>query len=273
MEERAASQTNWLGLSLQSSRVVGICDSGHCQKLVEIMNTHIDIGGREALSLKGALLVYRGSRQSFVAWHEAKNTTDGAPFLGEAQPLTTEFVQGLAQGLGTRIPVEILSENVLVRTAEAIVWWTPAAHRTMFFRATSDEGAVLNGKRFPHPPLLWLVRGRELWVRAMDTNARPTSATKLSIAPYWNVDGESGLTCQGSMRSPEADGVSAIPLWEQAFFQSEFTHQTGSRKLTTHLDGFLGLWAGLAGSRRPFPVEHLAPVNQTLLEFVMKESR
>jgi len=50
--------------------------------------------------------------------------TKGAtfPFLGEAQELTTEFIHHLAQGLGTRIPTEILSENVLARTAESIVW-------------------------------------------------------------------------------------------------------------------------------------------------------
>ena len=83
--------------------------------------------------------MYQGKSRSFVAWHEARNAEQGAPFLGEAQPLTTEFVHSLAQGLGSRIPVEVLPENVLVRTAEAVVWWTPAAHRTMFFRSTAED--------------------------------------------------------------------------------------------------------------------------------------
>ena len=103
------------------------------------MNIYVDVGGSEALTLKGALLVYQGKSRSFVAWHEARNAEQGAPFLGEAQQLTTEFVHSLAQGLGSRIPVEILPENVLVRTAEAVVWWTPAAHRTMFFRSTAED--------------------------------------------------------------------------------------------------------------------------------------
>ena len=101
----------------------------------------------------------------------------------------------------------------------------------------------------------------------------PTPTTKLRVAPYFNVNGEDGLTCQGTMRSPEDAGVATIPLWERAFFQSEFTHQTGARRLTIHPGGFLGLWASLAGSRKPFPVEHLAPTNQTLLEFVTREWR
>src|SRR5712671_7279079 len=90
------------------------------------MNIYVDVGGSEALTLKGALRVYQGKSRSFVAWHEARNSEQGAPYLGEAQQLTTEFVHSLAQGLGSRIPVEILPENVLVRTAEAVVWWTPA---------------------------------------------------------------------------------------------------------------------------------------------------
>src|SRR6266699_3903039 len=63
------------------------------------MNIYVNVGGSEALTLRGALLVYQGKSRSFVAWHEARNAEQGAPFLGEAQPLTTEFVHGLAQGL------------------------------------------------------------------------------------------------------------------------------------------------------------------------------
>ena len=111
-------------------------------------------------------------------------------------------------------------------------------------------------------------------MRAIPENeSAPKPTTKLRVAPYFNVSGEDGLTCQGTMRSPEDAGVATIPLWELAFFQSEFTHQTGARRLTMHPGGVLGLWASLAGSRNPFPVEHLAPANQTLLEFVTRESR
>ena len=94
------------------------------------MEAHVDIGGSEVLELKGALLVYRGRSRGFVTWHQVcRGRADGAPFLGEAQELTTEFVNHLAQGLGTRIPTEILPENILVRTAESIVWWTAAKVR------------------------------------------------------------------------------------------------------------------------------------------------
>ena len=65
------------------------------------MNIYVDVGGSEALTLRGALLVYQGKSRSFVAWHEARNAEQGAPFLGEAEQLTTEFVHSLTQGLGS----------------------------------------------------------------------------------------------------------------------------------------------------------------------------
>ena len=140
----------------------------------------------------------------------------------------------------------------------------------MFFTPADAEAHRLSGQSFPQPPLVWKVSGRDLWVRALFENRRPEATTKLCVAPYWNVDGETGWTCQGSMHSPEASGVTAITLWEQAFFQSEFTHQNGVRKLTTHPQGFFGLWSSLAGTRRRFPVAYLNPTNEILQEFVKR---
>ncbi len=235
------------------------------------MNAYVDIGGSEVLALKGALLVYQGKSRGFVTWHEVRRcAAEGAPFLGEAQELTTEFVHHLAQGLGTRIPTEILPGNVLARTAETIVWWSPGMIRTMFFAAHDPDAYKLNGKRFPQPSLIWKVNGKDLWVRALPENRRPVAGTQLKTAPYWNVDGETGWTCQGSMRSPDDLGVASIALWERAFFQSEFTHHTGTRPLTNHPGGFLELWRSLGGRRQMFPVKYLTPAKETLQEFITR---
>ena len=235
------------------------------------MNAYVDVGGSEVLALKGALLVYQGKSRGFVTWHEARRDgTEGAPFLGEAQELTTEFVHHLAQGLGTRLPTEIVPANVLVRTPETIVWWTPGMVRTMFFAAHDPDAYKLNGKQFPQPPLVWKVNGKDLFLRALPEDGRPAATTRLMIAPYWNVDGETGWTCRGSMRSPDELGIGAMPLWERAFFQSEFTHHSGARRLTAHPGGFLGLWNSLAGGRQSFPVKHLMPAKETLQEFATR---
>ena len=233
------------------------------------MQTSVAIGDSQTFDLQGAVLFYRGPR-AFATWHSVISNEQRGLSLSEAQPLTLDFVRAISQGLASPPPIEVLPENVLVRTADVLVWWTAAAQRTMFFRTTDESVTPLNGRRFFHPPLVWKVSGHELWVRALRKNARPTADTPLFVAPYWNVNGEDGLTCQGSMRSPEDAGVESIGQWEQAFFQSEFTHATGVRPLTNHPGGFVGLWTSLADSTKAFPANRLVPAKQTLLEFVQE---
>ena len=232
------------------------------------MRTGVNIGGAEALALKGALLVYEGRRDSFVSWHQVRTATEGGvPYLGEAEPLTTDFLRALAAGLGSRVSPEVLSPNILVRTPETLVWWTRPQHRTMFFSEPSEAGRALNGKRYPHPPLVFKTSGTQLWVRALTKDARPTADTKLKTAPYWNTN-DQGYVCLGTMRTPEDDGIESVQVWERGFFQSEFTHAYGAARLTSFPGGFVALWKHLAGSSRAFPVKYLTDSRQTLREFV-----
>jgi len=233
------------------------------------MRTGVNIGGSESMTLKGALLVYGGRHGSFVSWHEARFPSEaGAPYLAEAEPLTTEFLRELASGLGSHLAPEILPPNVLVRTPEMLVWWAPASQRTMFFAETSDAGKELNGKRYPHPALVFKAAGSELYVRALERNERPVSETRLRVAPYWNTSDTEGRVCTGTMRTPDTDGVEGIQVWERGFFQSEFTHPYGAARLTSFPGGFLALWKHLVGCTKPFPVKYLADARQSLREFV-----
>src|SRR5262249_47181878 len=119
------------------------------------MNTYIDIGGSEVLTLHGALLVYWGRSHGFVTWHEVRRAaSDGAPFLGEARALTTYFIHHIGEGLGTSVPTEVFPENFLARTSEVMVRWTPATARTMFFAAHDKDAYRLKGQRFFQPPLV-----------------------------------------------------------------------------------------------------------------------
>jgi PRTRC genetic system protein B len=143
----------------------------------------------------------------------------------------------------------------------------------MFFRGTDESARALSGKRFPQPALVWRVAGPDLFLRALKHNRRPTAETQLMVAPYWNVRGEDGYACQGTMRSPEDAGVASITSWEKAFYQSEFTHHLGTRRLTAHRNGVLGLWDSVAGDPAPFPSRHLVPAGESLWEFANREPR
>ena len=174
----------------------------------------------------------------------------------------------LMVGLGQSVPIEILPERVIVRTLDSIVWWGPARERIMFFSDRGEDARLkkMNGKHYPHPPLLFKTSGTHLSVRALPENTRPTSGTNLHIAPYWNCY-ENGVVCTGTMKIPREKSVAAIETWEESFFQSEFTHGAGVRNHVRYPGGFLAMWTFLEGKLN-FPSRYLVAANQTLAEFV-----
>ena len=235
------------------------------------MKPYVAIGGSEPLSLKGALLIYEGRGRAFVTWHEAKPSPHDGIILGEAHELTTEFLRRLAQGLGTETSAEVLPLNMLASTGDLSVWWPPRAVRRMYFRPNSEAPTGLSGEMFSQPPLVWKVAGAELSVRALRKNQRPSADTPLMIAPYWNTVGDSGVVCQGSMRAPEVGGIASLAAWEQAFFQSEFTHQTGVKKLLAAKRGYCQTLEALKGGHQRFRTGSLRPAGETLAEFIRRD--
>jgi PRTRC genetic system protein B len=234
------------------------------------MDANVQIGATANLELRHALLVYTDQQRAFATLHDVISQEDGAPLLAPAQPLSVGFLHRLAEGLGSQVSPEILPENVLARTPEMIVWWAAPAHRIMFFGDADEQARKLNGLNFPHPPLVFKVRGQELFVRALERNARPRADTPLKTAPYWNTGGEDGRVCLGTTRTPGSHSVESIKAWEAAFFRSSFTHVLGAVRLTNHKQGFVGLWHGLAG-KKVFPAHYLTDAKETLQEFVSRE--
>jgi PRTRC genetic system protein B len=233
------------------------------------MDVHVRIGDNRIFALKQAVLVYQEGNRAFATLHEVKSRPDGPSYLCAGQSVTTGFLETLAKGLGASMAAEVLPENVLARTPALIAWWSPAQARLMFFGDSDPKTRHLNGKMYPHPALVFMIHGRELFVRALRENRRPKSDTRLMNAPYWNTDAE-GRVCLGSMRVPDEVSASSLRGWEEAYFASEFTHPTGAVRLATHPGGFAGLWSSLAGRKRQFPVKSLADSKQTLEEFVVR---
>lgn len=230
------------------------------------MDVRVRIGDSRIFTLKEAVLIYQEGTRAFATVHQVKHAPDQAPYLCAGQSVTTSFLETLAKGLGASMAAEVLLENVLARTPELIAWWSPAKTRLMFFGNGGPKTRDLNGKMYPHPALVFMIRSRDLFVRAVAENRRPNSNTRLKNAPYWNTD-EQGRVCLGSMRVPDEVGASTLRIWEEAYFGSEFTHPSGAVRLTTHPHGFLGLWSTLV-RRRHFPVRFLADSKQTLQAFI-----
>ena len=233
------------------------------------MKAYVNIGANHEFRLSQAVLIYRGGGDgAFASLHEVKVGENEIPYLAPGEAVTTAFLRTLAQGLGGQVKPEILPDNVLARTPDVLVWWSRPQRRVMFFGGADQGVRKLNGLIFPHPALVFKVAGRDLFVRAVATISRPGSTTPMKTAPYWNTDVR---VCPGSMRVPDRSDVASIPQWEDAFFQSEFTHPAGAVRLTSHPGGFIGLWRSVAGKKR-FPVQHLVDAGETLQEFVTAET-
>ena len=217
------------------------------------MQVQIAIGENHRFELREALLVYYGNQATFITKHEVTTQENAAPTLGPAQPLTVAFVESLVRSLGGGAAAEVFTVNILAKSDRMIAWWTPSQRRQMFYQ----------------PPLVWRVADGQLKIRALAENRRPEAKTKLAVAPYWNLS-DSGTVCTGSMRRPESASVAAISDWERGFYESAFTHANVGR-LTRYKGGFEGLWGGLTGKRRLFPLETLILLPETLAQFVREE--
>ena len=235
------------------------------------MRAYVAIGANCEFKLSDAVLVYRaGSGEAFASLHRVKQDDSGVPYLVPGESLTTAFVRSLAQGLGAQVKPEIFPDCVLARTPDLLVWWSPPQLRVMFFGGTDQEARRINGLVFPHPALVFKVLDKNLFVRAVATTLRPGPDTPLKTAPYWNTD-SLGLVCAGSMRVPESSDIASLPAWQDAYFQSRFSHAAGAVRLTSHPGGFIGLWTSLAARKR-FPVQYLTDAGETLQEFVAREN-
>jgi PRTRC genetic system protein B len=217
------------------------------------MRFGIDVGSELELKLYQAVLLYRNnhSNRYMATVHSVvQKDSAGTPVLGAGELLSTASLRELTRQLGTGCQLEFLPSQVVARTPDMLAWWTPATVRPMFFRAGSELGEI-SGKPFPHPALLFAVQSGVLYVRALSTSRRPGPDTKLAAAPYWNVDGN-GAVCAGTMRTPKSLTVASMAAWQQAFFQSEFTHPGGAGRLTKRRGGTTALWRSLVGKKR-FP--------------------
>ncbi len=216
------------------------------------------------VTLTKALLVYVGKTGSFATVHSIRQRQGRTrPEIEPGTPLTRAGLEEIAQVLltdGTGPLVrELLPESLLYSDATRLLWWAPSAFRPIFFRTgRPDFDAALEGKSAYHPPLLFLAKGG-LSVWALSENARPTLDSQLYQAPYFNIF-SSGSMCQGNTQFPNVLRPEAMAGFEQAFFETNFTHtNTSGKPLTSFAGGHDALWKHLAETGNPFPLDALVP--------------
>ncbi|MBK4736046.1 PRTRC system protein B [Noviherbaspirillum pedocola] len=178
-------------------------------------------------------------------------------------PITKD---ALVHALGTMaeeylVCTDLLPERLLGFSPKHLFWWRPAGKSRVFFRCKElgQRAAIV-----PHPPLAFIVSGNAWYVFALAENKRPTLETELFHAPYFNVY-DTGSICIGSANIPDKLQPGTLPLWESAFFDSEFTHVNGSVRKVAHERGEYAFWKEmLDGAYDEFPTDLLVPQKKTV---------
>lgn len=246
------------------------------------MRSQVYLGDDRRLTLRRVILLYAADRGLLsgagalgdayaISAPASIAAATGESVIGAYEPVTMEFVQELARGLGVDLPREVLPANVLCRTQDVIVWWTPPGKEILFF-SDSCPLADLSGESFPVPALVWRLElgDNRLYVRAFRGEDRPGTATTLYFAPFLNVYPQ-GLVCQGTMRRPKVSTLASLQEWQDGFFAAAGGQQFTPRA-TRHRKGLHGLWRTLR-RRKVFPDRYLSDAEESLTAFVTGGAR
>lgn len=232
--------------------------------------------GETNLVLSRAILIYtrEGAKSHhsdsndalYATMHPIQNFgTNAKPNfqIAAGSPVTREGLTEMFSLLAKRhtLNTDLIPEHVLSISADHMVWWMPACERPVFF---NNKELGKRGAKVPHPPLLFVVVQGQWSVYALAKNERPKAETELQFAPYFNVY-DSGGICTGSAKIPGTISAASTASWEQAFFESEFTHINGSAKKSSHPRGEYALWKELLdGVHKEYPMQYLVPAKATV---------
>jgi len=185
--------------------------------------------GKHYVGLQGAILLYGADAQhhSHATVH-GMNQSGGRPQIGVGRPITESDLSLIYSGLSeSRAPQPNiwLDSNILAKSTDRMVWWTPAQTRPMFFKKSDRVAGTFTASGVcPVPAMVWMaIQGRGLYVFATKEASRPTQETVLHQAPFFNVWGR-GLVCSGNAVLPAGNAAWEAKAWEQYFFGSKFTH-------------------------------------------------
>lgn len=229
--------------------------------------------GREESSLRAVkgIVLYesQGGGEAFATVHGIEVNEAGRATFLPGRAMTNDTLGELVAKLIPKSSYDYLPPELLGLGKNWMVWWCPAGPRTLFFKTSSDDPIGVSTVRVNLPPLVFAVRGQQLFVYALKKNERPIPGTDLWMAPFYNL-WDSGKLCRGNARLPKNLAPDAIPKWESMFFDSVFTHPNPvTRKLTLHRNGLTGLWHDIVKERwSRFPLNMLAPSDMTLAKLV-----
>lgn len=224
---------------------------------------HLDNQALQAEYIPHAVLVcYESDVGHYIELHPVtgKNKEGGLKY-GAGAPLTRKALRQLlattekskeeAFTSGSRLlPPNILYVDGRL-SRKNLMWYEPAQMRSMRFDSTGKRVTL----KLPMPAMLFYVEQDKLSVYALATNERPTEATKVYLAPVYNLYADSSV-CMGNVKYPKevSDITAFVEGWSSAFWSSYFTHELGGRQ--TAKTPLPKLYKQLKG-KTTFPIKEL----------------
>jgi PRTRC genetic system protein B len=218
--------------------------------------------------LRSAILLYEATtpaQHNMIAVEHDILASKHTPMLGPGRFVTADFVTTLLEQMSVR-DLTYIPEHVIATARNAVAWFEPAAIRPLYFapRVHNDDAVrPFDNCAIPQPPLLFVAKNHQLYVYALADNTRPTHNSTLYYAPYFNIFDDQRV-CIGSMTIPKHVDPANTASWSDAFFRSEFTHLTGSKRWL-HPGTYAEMLTDLR-TREHFPSEWLKPLATTVGE-------
>lgn len=222
---------------------------------------------------KKALVIYQSQTERETVYVEAWDMDRrGCPI--NAHPLSVRETIALADCLNSArevqtdylgcvglFPEKLLHVNHYRGYA---VWYTPPQRVNLLF----TEGLTVPCGIASVPALLWKADRGSLSLFALKSKGKPKAETTLYHAPFFNVYDNGGV-CMGTVETDfsEAENVEQfIQLWEQAFWNSYFSHLNGD--ISPVNCNIVQLWKGLVGTDKPFPNDVLIKQSKTIKDIL-----
>lgn len=188
-----------------------------------------------------------------------------------AHPLTVSEMVDLSETFSSAKEMDnrylqsraILPSNLLnidQRTNGYAIWYTPPQKRDLFF----TENLGIPSGIAPVPAMVWKATLNTLSVFALKGKAKPNEKTALYHAPFLNIY-SNGNVCMGNVAiqiTKQTNLPAFMQLWEDYFFQSNFSHSINGSSSTKN--DTVALWRELVGSTAVFPQEQLVKTHQSL---------
>ena len=217
--------------------------------------------------LKKAILVYSGG---YASIHDVAMVND-APCIKSGAPLSHSTLFSIINQVSQSAQVgTFLPENVLSVGLDSLVWWVPPTSRKVFFKCDKGDDKLIVDEEavVPHPGLVFVATSKRWAVFSVKGTRRPKANTLLYKSPYFNT-WDSGRICVGTAKTPESVSAKNIGEWEDAFFNSAFSHPNPNSKQVKYTGGIWKLWRDLLdGVYSKFPSKVLNKQGMTVEELI-----